>query len=430
VAMISFEEAREIILTNVSALEAETVELLDSLGRVCAEEVIAALDLPSFDNSAMDGYAVRIADSHFHSLTVTGCVPAGASSAVSVEEGCAVKIMTGAAIPSGCDAVIPIEDTHELGSEIQPITSVRAGQHIRRAASDAHCGDTLISVGTPIRPAEISILASMGRTKVRVYRRPQIAILVTGDELVEPGEALSAGKLYNSNSMALAAAVRDAGAIPLISGIARDNREHLRKKVALGFASDALITAAGVSVGDRDFVRDVLSELGVKQLFWQVNTKPGKSMAFGKKDGKPVFSLPGNPVSAMLTFEELVQPALLRMMGQRRVIRPLLTAVLQEDLWKKEGKTYFARVRLEVVDGKLLAWSAGPQDTGFLKTMLRTNGVAVLPSDRTSFSAGDEIKVHFVSSGYRSTQSATPSAKSMTASSEDASLCRSSGSND
>jgi molybdopterin molybdotransferase len=394
--MTSFEEAREIILTNVSAVEAETVELLDSLGRVCAEEVIAAMDLPSFDNSAMDGYAVRTADSHLNSLTISGYVPAGASSAISVEQGCAVKILTGAAIPSGCDAVIPMEDTNEFGSQIEPIPPVRAGQHIRRAASDVHWGDILIPAGTPIRPAEISILASMGRTKVRVYRRPQIAILVTGDELVEPGEALSTGKLYNSNSLALAAAVRDAGAIPLILGIARDSREHLRKQLARGFASDALITAAGVSVGDRDLVREVLSELGLKQHFWQVNIKPGKSVAFGTKGGKPVFSLPGNPVSAMVTFEELVRPALLRMRGQRQVLRPLLTAVLQEALWKKAGKTYFARVRLEVVDGKLRAWSAGPQDTGFLKTMLQSDGIAVLPSDRTNFSAGEEIKVHVV----------------------------------
>jgi molybdopterin molybdotransferase len=342
--MTSIEEAREIILTNVSAVEAETVELLDSLGRVCAQEVIATMDLPSFDNSAMDGYAVRSADSHLNSLTISGYVPAGASSAIGVEQGCAVKIMTGAAIPSGCDAVIPMEDTNEFGSQIKPIPPVRSGQHIRRAASDVHCGDILIPAGTPIRPAEISILASMGRTKVRVYHRPQIAILVTGDELVEPGEALFAGKLYNSNSLALAAAVRDAGAIPLILGIARDSREHLRKQLALGFASDALITAAGVSVGDRDLVREVLSELGVKQRFWQVNIKPGKSVAFGTKGGKPVFSLPGNPVSAMVTFEELVRPALLRMRGQRRVLRPLLTAVLQEELWKNSGEGHHSGV--------------------------------------------------------------------------------------
>jgi molybdopterin molybdotransferase len=241
------------------------------------------------------------------------------------------------------------------------------------------------------------MLASLGRKFVQVYRKPLIAILATGDELVEPGEFLPDGKVFNSNSLALAAAVMEAGATPVIIGVARDDREHLRQKISEGLLADALITAAGASVGDCDFVREILAELGVKRIFWQVDIKPGKCAAFGVKDGKPVFSLPGNPVSAIVTIEELVRPALLKMMGHQRIIKPALTAILQEDLQKKSGKTYFSRVRLEHVDGKYLAWSAGNQNTGFSRTMLQADALAILPPARTSLTAGEEINIHVLS---------------------------------
>jgi molybdopterin molybdotransferase len=395
--MTSFEEARDIVLSNVAALGAEQVELLDSLGRATADDLVAPLNLPLFDNSAMDGYAVRAADCRwFPALTITEYVPAGGAAVVGVGEGCAVKVMTGAPLPHGCDAVIPLEDAAEHENKLQPMASVVPGQHMRYAGSDVRCGETILSAGTLIRPPEISMLASLGRKFVQVHRKPRVAILATGDELLEPGESLSAGKVFNSNSPTLAAAVLDTGATPLIIGIARDDREHLRKKIVEGFQADALITTAGASVGDRDFVREVLAELGVKQLFWQVDMKPGKAVAFGV-GGKPVFSLPGNPVSAMVTFEELVRPALLKMMGHKQVIKPLVTAILQEDLRKKPGSTNFARVRLHVAGGKILAWSAGNQDTGFLRTMLRADALAVLPPNRTALRAGEEIKVHLLS---------------------------------
>lgn len=242
------------------------------------------------------------------------------------------------------------------------------------------------------------MLASLGQTHVRVHRQPIVAILATGDELVEPGQPLSEGKLFNSNSVALAAAVREAGAVPMILGIARDDRGELREKMTAGLRADVFITAAGVSVGDRDFVRETLAELGVNQLFWKVNMKPGKSMAFGTKDGKPIFSLPGNPVSAMITFEELLRPALLKMMGHRKVTKPLVKATLQEDMHKSSGRVFFSRVRLERVNGEFLAWNAGNQETGFVQTLLHADALAVLPADRVSFQAGEEINVHILSS--------------------------------
>ena len=379
-------------------MESEPVEILDSLGRVSAEDVIAPLNLPSFNNSAMDGYVVRVADcNRFEALTVTGYIPAGGTATTEVTPGNAIRIMTGAPIPQGCDAIVPFEETEDTGNHVQIQTAPRPGQHIRWAGEDVTLGETVLPAGTLIRVPAISMLASLGRTQVRVYRKPIVAILATGDELTEPGQPLPEGKLFNSNSPALAAAVCEAGAVPLVLGIARDDREHLRQRIASGLQADALITAAGVSVGDCDFVRETLAELGVKQLLGKVNMKPGKAMAFGTRDGKPIFSLPGNPVSAMITFEKMVRPALLKMMGHRQVVTPLMTAILQEELRKKPGRIFFARVRLQITEGKLLAWSAGHQDTGFLKTMLQADALAVLPADRTSFAAGEEIDVHILS---------------------------------
>jgi molybdopterin molybdotransferase len=396
--MLSFEEARERILKSVTTMGAEQVELLESLGRVTSEDIVATQNLPCFDNSSMDGYAVRMADrAHFASLPVRGYIPAGEVATARIVPGTAVRIMTGAPIPADCDAIVPFEDTEESEDTISICREVIAGQYIHHAGEDIGSGERALAAGTPIRVPEISLLASLGRTSVRVYRKPRVAILSTGDELIEPGQALRPGKLFNSNSLALAAAVKEAGAIPLILGIAADTRESLRHKLCEGLRADVLITAAGVSVGDRDIVREILRELDVQQVFWKIDMKPGKSTAFGRKGATPVFSLPGNPVSSMVTFEELVRPALLRMMGYRRVIKAGRKAILQHDLSKPGGKTQLLRVRLESKDGTLLAWSAGNQETRFLKTLLQADALAVLPPERTSLSFGEEIVVHILS---------------------------------
>lgn len=397
--MLSFAEARQRILNNVTPLGVEQVSLLESLGRVTGSGICAPRNLPSFDNSSMDGYAVRMADrDYFASLLVSGYIPAGEAATAAIAPGTAVRIMTGAPIPQDCDAIVPFEDTEEFEDTISVRVDVVAGQYIRRAGEDIRMGDIALAAGTPIRIPEISLLASLGRTSVGVYRKPRVAILATGDELVEPGQPLSTGKLFNSNSVALAAAVQEAGGSPLILGIATDTRESLREKLCEGLRADVLITAAGVSVGDRDMVREILRELGVRQVFWKIDMKPGKSTAFGMKDATPVFSLPGNPVSAMVTFEELVRPALLRMMGYQRVIKPGLKATLQHSHRKPAGKTQLLRVRLESRDGALLAWSAGNQDTRFLKTLLQADALAILPAERVSFTEGEEIAVHLLSS--------------------------------
>jgi molybdopterin molybdotransferase len=240
------------------------------------------------------------------------------------------------------------------------------------------------------------MLASFGKLFIPVHRKVHVAILSTGDELVDPGEALTPGKIINSNSLALAAAVVQAGGIPVMLGIARDNRESLREKLAEGLRADVLITSAGVSAGDCDYVRDVLAELMVSQAFWKIDIKPGRPTAFGLRDGKPVFSLPGNPVSSLLTFEEFVRPALLKMMGHRRVLRPMVKATLKEGLRKKPGRVNFIRVAVEQENGDFLVQSAGKQDTGFLKTLLLADGIAVIPAERGDLNAGERVNVHLI----------------------------------
>jgi molybdopterin molybdotransferase len=395
--MPGFEEARRIVLEHVTPLGAERVGLIESLGRVLSEDITAPWDLPSFSNSAMDGYAVRAADClEVQTLPVIDYVSAGRHATKSVMPGTAIKIMTGAPLPEGSDSIVPIEDAEESNGKVRVMQRVALHQHVRFAGEDVRKDETVLASGTLVRPYEINMLASFGKEQVTVVRRPKVAIVATGDELIPLGETPSIGQIVNSNSYSLAAAISSVGALPVLVGIARDDIDSHREKLAEGLKSDVLITSAGVSMGDRDLVREVLSELGVEIVFWRVKVKPGKALAFGKKDGTLVFALPGNPVSAMLTFEEFVAPALLKMMGHRQTVKPLFPAVLQNALKKRMGQTHLVRVRLEYSGGKYLAWSAGKQDTGLLKTLLRANALAVLPADRDFFDAGEEIQVHLL----------------------------------
>lgn len=394
----TFEDARRLILQQASTLGVERVMLLNAPGRILAEEVVAPSDLPPYDVSAMDGYAVHAADCPAGtSFKVTGFIPAGGRPSPVVTAGCAVKIMTGAPVPAGCDAVVPVEETEEVDGRVRLLAPVAPGQHIRLRGEDVARGDLVIPAGTLIRPPEISMLASLGRLTVPVYRRARVAIVSTGDELVEPGMALEPGQIVNSNAFSLAAAVQECGGEPVLLGIARDEWESHEQLFRLGLQCDALITSAGVSTGDRDLVREVLEALGVTQLFWKIAMKPGGPTAFGVRGEVPVFSLPGNPVSTMVTFEELVRPALLRMMGHRRVIRPLLKGILQEDLRKGGDKTHFLRVQVRVEQGRYLVSTAGDQRTGTLRTMVQASALALIPQAATFLPAGSEVDFHLLS---------------------------------
>ena len=400
--MASFDQALELILRAVQPLETEMVDTLESVDRIIARVVIAPYGLPVFDNSAMDGYAARAQDCRQGaSLDVIGFIPAGAATWPKLEAGSAIRVMTGAPVPQNADVIVPLEEAEQdPNGKLRISGDVRQGQYIRYSGGDVERGSELIRPGRLLGVAEVNLLAGFGITSVCVHRKPVVAILATGDELVPLGSELSSGKIYDSNSLALAAAVKKAGATPMMLGIGRDNLESLQQKIAEGLKADALITAAGVSVGDRDLVREAIAGLGGKEIFWGVKMKPGKATAFSMLSGKPVFCVPGNPVSAMITFEELVRPALLRMSGRHAVARPLVTAVLQDTLRKKSGRIFFARVELKLVDGKLLAWSAGRQDTGFQRTMLRADGIALLPLESAGCNAGDEIKVQILSSEF------------------------------
>ena len=396
--MPSFEQARRLILESVEPLEAEPVELLEAQGRVLAEDIIAPWNLPGCDNSAMDGYAVRAQDCQGAvPLRITGYLPAGSAADLSLAPGCAIKVMTGAPIPAGCDTVVPLENAEEREGQVWIPALVSSNQHIRFAGEDVRCGEIIVSSGKLVRPAEISMLASCGKATVWVHRRPQVAILSTGDELIPVGETPSRGKVVDSNGIALAASVRECGATPVILGIARDNPASHIEKMTEGLRADVLVTSAGVSVGERDLVRQTLTGLGVRQLFGGVDIRPGAPMWFGLKDKTPIFSLPGNPVASLIVFEEFVRPAVLRMMGHRRVLKPTVRAILQDSVRKKPGKIRLMRVRLELVDGKRLAYSAGEQSTGRLKTMLQADGIALLAAEKTMFSPGDEVDVHVLS---------------------------------
>lgn len=391
--MPSFEEAQGIILDHINRLGEETVLLCDALGRVTSRDIMSPWDLPQYDNSAMDGYAVHAADctSAPSRLAITGFVPAGAGVSPVVEAGCAARIMTGAPIPPGCNAVVPIEETEQDGDQVVINQKVLPKQHVRVKGSDVASGTQILPAGSVLRPAEIGMLAALGQALVPVHRRARVAILSTGDELVELGQSPTTGQVINSNALSLAAAVREAGAEPVLLGIARDNVESHREKMQEGLCCDALITSAGVSAGDRDLVREVATGLGAEEQFWKIGMKPGGPTAFSVWQRKPIFSLPGNPVSTMVTFELLVKPALLKMMGHRRVLPPFVKGILAEDAHKKPGKLHFIRVTVKKRHGRHVAYCAGEQHTAILSTMTRCDALAALPCDATFIPAGSEV---------------------------------------
>lgn len=415
--MISVEEALEKLLSNVDVLAKKEVAVLDTLGQVLAEDIYSEIDVPPLDNSAMDGYAVQSSDTRgagSHSprlLRVIDTVAAGSISESEVTAGTAVRIMTGAPVPKGADTVVRFEDTDEVNrreiSGGQPITEigilceVGAGLNIRRAGEDIGRGTRILAEGTVIRPAEVGVLASLGRSQVTVISRPVVAILSTGDELVEVGQPLPAGKIYNSNSYSVAALVRRYGGVPNMLGIALDSEDSLVAALRRGLDADMLITSGGVSVGDYDVVKDVLAKEG-EIGFWTVRMKPGKPLAFGTIRGSdrqgtprriPHLGLPGNPVSSMVTFEVFARPAIFKMMGRNAWTKPTVEAVLEDRIVNTDGRRIFTRAVVEKREGRYFARLTGPQGSGILTSMSQADGLAIVPEDRVEAKPGDTVRV-------------------------------------
>ncbi len=306
--MLSVDEALARVLSAIPVLGLETVALPDALGRVLAEPVVAGRDLPPWANSSMDGYALRAADTTAATaarpvrLRLAGEVPAGAVADRAVGPGETWRILTGAPLPGGADAVIPQEETRREGATIAVTRPVAVGEYVRPRGEDVRAGETVLAAGTVLGPPALGVLAALGRPLVRVHQRPRVAVLSTGDELVDLDAVPGPGQIANSNSYTLAAQVREAGGVPVDLGIARDRREELEERFRWGLSCDVLVSSAGVSVGDRDFVREVMEKLGAELDFWKVSMRPGKPLTFGRVGGRPFFGLPGNPVSSMVTF--------------------------------------------------------------------------------------------------------------------------------
>ncbi len=404
---LSVEEAGKIILSRVPRLDSESVPLAEVLGRVLAEDIESEIAHPPWDNSAMDGFAVRSEDVTSASpeqpviLRVSEEVPAGKFPAGSVQPGTAIKIMTGAPVPDGADGVTRLEHT-EPGPEADTIRVLNggdAGRNIRRRGEDLKIGDRPLASGTLVRPAEVGVLAMLGLPRVTVYRRPRVGILATGDELADFDELalVRAGeRIMNSNSYALAAQVIETGAEPELLGIARDNPESLRERLEASAGCDALITSAGLAVGEHDYVKEVLDDLGMEFLFYRVKMRPGSPFTFGMLGQKPVFALPGNPVSAMVTYEVMVRPALRKMMGLRDVERPRKRVTLAEPVKTRGWLTHFYRAVLEATeDGGWSAKLTGPQGSGILTSMARADALLKVPAD-CELSAGAEVEAIFL----------------------------------
>jgi molybdopterin molybdotransferase len=340
----------------------------------------------------MDGYAFSHAALEGNRLHVTGFLPAGEVRTVPVPPGEAVKIMTGAPVPPGCDTVVPIEDVTVDGEWIRLTAAIKAGTHLRRRGEDIRQDDVVIPSGSLLRPQEIGMLSAMGASAVTVHRRAKVAILSTGDELLEPGSAPQPGKIINSNSYSLAAQVLDAGGEPLLLGIAPDTLADSCDKIRNGLDADMLVITGGVSVGERDFVKSAIESLGGEFIFWKVNMKPGKPVAFAMMQGKPVFALPGNPVAAMVSFELFVRPAILKTMGQRRIFRQRISALLQEPAANKGNRPHLVRGIVSLHDDRYYVSTTGNQSSGRLSSMVLGNGLICL-SPESEHAVGASVKV-------------------------------------
>ena len=399
--MLSVEEARQRMLDTIPILPSEKREILECTGYVLAEALHAEENIPPFDNSAMDGYAVRAADVKHASekdpavLSVVETIAAGYAPTKQVAAGQASRIMTGAMMPQGANAVIMQEVTQQEGDEVKIFESIDTAGNVRFTGESVAAGQQVMGQGKHLRPPEVSMLASLNCAEATVHRKPTVAVVSTGDELTPLGEPLEPGKIRDSNRYGLYAQVEEAGGIPIDMGIAPDDEAETERIFRAALAkADALITSGGVSVGEHDVVKTVLAKLG-KINFWRVAMKPGKPQAYGIADGKPIFGLPGNPVSSLVVFELFVRPALLKMAGHKDLLRPTFKATLAETITNRDGRVNYMRAILKVSDGEIIAQTTGPQGSGILHSLVLANGLITIPT-ATTLQAGEKVDAQFL----------------------------------
>ncbi|HVB60813.1 MAG TPA: gephyrin-like molybdotransferase Glp [Ktedonobacteraceae bacterium] len=393
--MFSVEEALERILAGIVPLAVERVPLHAALGLVLAEDVIAQEDMPPFANSAMDGFALLSRDSQPRAgqpprLRVIGAVAAGYVTEQMVQEGTAMRIMTGAPVPPGADTVIQVELTRSEGTNgewVEILQEVAPGNNIRPAGEDMRSGQLVLQRGSEIGPWEIGILATLGWSTVPVTRRPQVAIVATGDEVIDVDQALRPGKIRNSNSYLLEAAIHKAGGVPHRLGVARDTVESLREMFGEAVRHDLIVTSGGVSVGDFDLVKNIMAEQG-EINFWRINMRPGKPVAFGHIGEVPLLGLPGNPVSAAVTFELFGRPVIRKMAGQTRLQRPQVEVVVEDGISERVMRRHYVRARVEWHDGHFVARTTGNQGSNIMTSLLHANALLIVPEGGVTIPPG------------------------------------------
>jgi molybdopterin molybdotransferase len=399
--MFSVEEARQRILDSILVLPPEKRGVLDSLGYVLAEDVYAVENIPPFRNSAMDGYAVVAEDTQAAfkdcpiQLSIVESIPAGYAPTKGVTHGQAARIMTGAMMPKGADAVVMVEDTQSEMNQVRVFDSVEKDENVRFAGESVKQGDLVMAKGKRIRPPEISMLASLNRSEVGVYRRPKVAAISTGNELTPLGEPLKPGKIRDSNRYGICAQIQEAECYPIDMGIAIDDEMELERKFRDAVnQADAIVTSGGVSVGDHDCVRTVLARMG-EINFWRVAMKPGKPQAYGFIGGVPIFGLPGNPVSSLVVFELFVRPALLKMAGHTELFRRTFQAILEDDVVNRDGRVNYMRAIITSRNDEYYAKITGSQGSGILYSLVLANGFIIIPAGAT-IKAGEAVEAQLL----------------------------------
>ncbi|HJN02549.1 MAG: molybdopterin molybdotransferase MoeA [Nitrospinota bacterium] len=398
--MILVKEAQNIILEKLQPLEPENIPLLNTLGAVLQEDICAQRDNPPADNSAMDGYALRFNDissldqNNPLSLKVVEDIPAGQKPTKSINPGEASRIMTGAVVPGGADTVVMVEETEKKNGSVSILKPQKKGSHVRKQGEDFKKGDILLSKGDLVTSSNIAIIATAGYAKLSVNRKPVVAILSTGDELVDVDAKAEDHQIINSNTYLLASQVLESGAKPMLLGIVRDRKDDIKEKLKSANKADIIVTSGGVSVGDYDFVKDAIQDLGSEIVFWKIAMKPGKPLTFSMLSKRPLFGLPGNPVSSFVSFEQFVRPAILKMSGHTDIFRKTIRATLTEGIKKKDdGRRHFLRSTLTYINGSYSVSALSGQGSNMLASLASANSLLIIPESETELKSGQQVEV-------------------------------------